>query len=56
MEKIVCIKKPEEGYTCREVTVGKTYEVIRIDGNDYKLLDDNGLECFYNKDHFIPAK
>ena len=50
--KVKCIDN-----NCHEIelTIGKTYEVIRIypDG-DYTIIDDIGGENWYYKNYFIP--
>lgn len=51
--KVKCVLKPDEDYIRRAVTVGKTYDVISKDSNDYSLIDDNGEEWYYQLTHFI---
>ena len=50
--KVKCIKNEDQEYC---LTIGKTYEVIRIypDG-DYTIIDDIGGENWYYKNRFIP--
>ena len=51
---VECTKKPNDAeYVETAVTVGKTYHVIKKDDNDYKLVDDNGNERYYQLEHFI---
>jgi len=51
---VECIKKPNDAeYIETAVTVGKKYHVINKDDNDYKLVDDNGNERYYQLEHFI---
>ena len=51
---VVCTKIPNDTeYIETAVTVGKKYHVINKDDNDYKLVDDNGNERYYQLEHFI---
>ena len=36
------------------LTIGKTYEVIRIYKNTYRIIDDDGDECGYHESYFKP--
>ena len=49
---VKCIKKPDEGYVARSVKVGKSYSVLEDDGCTFLLIDDNGNDYHYTKDHF----
>ena len=50
--KVKCIEnKSYENY----LTIGKTYEVININDNSYRIIDDDEYDIgCYHKSYFIP--
>jgi len=48
-----CIEKPTlKKWVCVDITVGKTYEVKRIDTDDFEIIDDKKDLRWYHKDLF----
>ena len=38
---------------CNYITIGKTYDII-YEGDQYLIIDDNGIRGYYPKEYFKP--
>lgn len=44
--KVKCVIEPPKELIERNITVGKVYDVVEKDDNDYRIIDDNN-ELWY---------
>ncbi len=50
--KFIKSKDPEDGYEIESLSMNKEYEVIGIEGNYYRILDDEKEPCLYSPECF----
>jgi hypothetical protein len=54
--KAICIdnKMPaRSGHTFTDITIGKIYDVVRKDDNDWIIINDNKEQCLYLKNNLM---
>ena len=54
--KAICIdnKMPARaGHTFTDITIGKIYDVVRKDDNDWIIINDNKEQCLYLKNNLM---